>query len=78
MGKIRRCDSRCHNARGTRCLCWCGAHFHGSAGIVNREALMNAVTEADKTLLLQENGFRPGQTVYLEQPRLPLEKAGTR
>jgi len=29
MRKIRRCDSRCHNAIGEQCLCWCGGRFHG-------------------------------------------------
>ena len=74
MGRIKRCDSRCHQVRGTRCGCWCGGHFHGTAGSINREALRNAVTEAEKVHLLEENGFQTGQAVYLEQPRLPLEK----
>lgn len=67
MGKLRRCDQRCHKARGARCRCWCGGHFHGSAGAANREALHQAVTEADRTLLLQQSGLKPGETAYIEQ-----------
>ena len=29
MEKVRRCDSRCHNAKGSRCKCWCGGRYHG-------------------------------------------------
>jgi hypothetical protein len=75
--RIRRCDSHCHKAKGTRCACWCQSHFHGAAGLVNREAL-NAASEADKSLLLQEHGFEPGKTAFLEQTELPLEQEGTR
>jgi len=25
---MRRCDSRCHNAKGTRCQCWCNGRYH--------------------------------------------------
>jgi hypothetical protein len=77
MGRIRRCDSRCHYSKGKRCACVCGGYFHGAAGLVNREALRKAASEADTDLLLQEHGFKPGQTAYLEQPRLPLEEEGT-
>ena len=73
MGKVRRCDDRCHNAKGPRCRCWCRGHFHSAAGLVNREALYKAVTEADKALLLETNGFKPGETVYIEQAKLPVE-----
>jgi hypothetical protein len=69
MGKIRRCDSRCHNARGTRCGCWCRSTFHGTAGLVNRQALQEAV---DQQLFLKEHGFKPGETAYIEQRKLPL------
>lgn len=27
--KTRRCDSRCHNAKGKRCKCWCQGRHHG-------------------------------------------------
>ena len=68
MGKIRRCDRRCHEAKGKRCRCWCGGAFHGAAGTENRAALGEGMTE-----LLEEHGFIPGETRYIEQMRLPLE-----
>lgn len=30
---IRRCDSRCHNAKGTQCNCWCNGRYHGMGNI---------------------------------------------
>ena len=68
MGKVRRCNDRCHNAKGTRCACWCGGHFHGSAGASARAALAQGV-EGE----LEQNGFKKGETAYIEQKELPLE-----
>lgn len=70
MGKVRRCDSRCHNARRPRCRCWCGGFFHGKdgAGAVNREALQNA--EQD---FLEQHGFKTGETAYIERKEMPLK-----
>jgi len=70
MGKVRRCGSRCHNAKGTRCRCWCGGFFHGKngAGAANREALAQNTTQ-----VLAQAGFKEGETAYIEQKRLPLE-----
>jgi hypothetical protein len=68
VGRVRRCDSRCHHAKGTRCTCWCGGAFHGSAGAANRAALNRGGVE-----LLEQNGFKKGETVYIEQKELPLE-----
>jgi hypothetical protein len=70
MGMVRRCDKRCHSARGSRCRCWCGGFFHGSAGAVNRAALSQGMTE-----LLEQHGFKEGETAYIEQKELPLEVA---
>ena len=72
MGKVRRCGSRCHSAKGTRCRCWCGGAFHGvdGAGAANREALAQGMTE-----LLEQHGFKQGETAYIEQRKLPLEVA---
>lgn len=67
MGRLRRCDQRCHGAKGTRCRCWCGGTFHGSAGAANRAALAQSTTD-----LLEQNGFKKGETMYLEQRKLPL------
>ena len=68
MGRVRRCDDRCHRATGTRCKCWCGGAFHGSAGAANRLALQDGVTER-----LEQHGFEQGKTGYIEQTRLPVE-----
>ena len=69
MSKIRRCSSSCHNAKGTRCRCFCGGFFHGKdgAGAANREALAQGMTD------LEQHGFKRGETVYIEQRKLPLE-----
>jgi hypothetical protein len=74
MGRVRRrCDRRCHNAKGTRCRCWCGGTFHGAGGAGNRAALAEGVTE-----LLEQTGFKTGETAYIEQRELPLEVASVR
>ena len=65
MSARRRCDDRCHKAKGDRCGCWCGGTFHGSVGAVNREALKQG------TLKVEDHGFEEGKTVYLEQTTLP-------
>ncbi len=65
MGRKRRCDSRCHNAKGSHCGCWCGGTFHGPVGTVNRDALRQ------ETIKPEDHGFEKGKTVYLEQTTLP-------
>lgn len=30
-GKRRQCNSRCHNAKGSGCVCICGSRYHGGA-----------------------------------------------
>jgi len=72
MGKVRTCGGRCHNAKGTRCRCWCGGAFHGSAGAANRETLVNNITESDQAQLLEQHGFKKGETKYTEQKKLPI------
>lgn len=67
MGKVRRCSSRCHNAKKPRCRCWCEGAFHGAGGAANREALAQGITD-----LLNQNGFKQGETAYIEQRKLPL------
>jgi len=73
MGRVRRCDSRCHHAKGTHCACWCGGAFHGSAGAANRAALAEGAGD-----MLERNGFRKGETMYIERKALPLEVASER
>ena len=72
MGRLRTCGSRCHNAKGSRCQCWCGGFFHGSAGAANRDALVNTITESDQTQLLGQHGFKKGEAKYIEQKKLPI------
>lgn len=62
MGRIRRCNGRCHNARGKRCLCWCGGAFHGAAGADNRQAIQEEGTD-----FLEKHGFEKGKTAYIQQ-----------
>jgi hypothetical protein len=68
MGRTRRCNGRCHRAKGTRCRCWCGGTFHGSAGAANRQALQEGVNG-----ILEQHGFKQGETAYINQKELPLE-----
>ncbi|MDD5501579.1 MAG: hypothetical protein PHH57_07900 [Candidatus Omnitrophica bacterium] len=71
MGKVRRCDKRCHTAKGTRCKCWCDGFFHGSAGATNRSALAQGAAE-----LLEEHGFRKDETAYIAQEELSMKDSG--
>ncbi len=68
MGKVRRCDRRCHEAKGTRCKCWCGGYFHGSGGAINRVALVSGLTKLEG-----RPDFEEGKCTYIEQQKLPLE-----
>lgn len=72
MVRIRVCSHKCHQAKGSRCRCWCGSAFHGKngTGAANREALANGMTE-----LLEQHGFITGKTAYIEQKELPLEES---
>jgi len=70
MGKIRRCNNKCHSARGTRCSCWCSGFFHGvnGTGSVNRAALLGGMIGLEKM-----PGFKVGGTAYIQQTKLPME-----
>ena len=72
MSKIRRCDKRCHTAKKPRCRCWCGGFFHGTngAGAANRAALAQGHPE-----LLEQHGFKKGESAYLDQLTLPLDES---
>ena len=69
MGRVRRCDNRCHRARGTKCACWCHGAFHGAAGANNRAAMQAGVAG-----ILEEHGFTKGKTAYIHQTELPIKK----
>jgi hypothetical protein len=65
MKRVRKCDRRCHQAKGKRCYCWCGGAFHGEAGAANRQALHDNVEG-----VLEQHGFETGKTAYIEQKTL--------
>ena len=67
MGKVRRCDKRCHEAKGTRCRCWCGGFFHGSGGANNRAALVSGLTRVEERPDYHNGGCR-----YVEQQKMAL------
>lgn len=64
MARIRRCDSRCHHAKGTRCACWCGGQFHGSQGASARAVLMLAPSAMPPQ-------FVKGKTAFILQEEFP-------
>jgi len=37
MAKRRVCGKQCHNAKHSKCRCWCGGTFHGEAGLSQRQ-----------------------------------------
>ena len=67
MSKLKRCDSRCHQAKGTKCRCWCGGFFHGRNGgaAINRAALAGGMIEIAKL-----PGYKKMETKYIEQLKL--------
>lgn len=54
MGTVRTCDSRCHDANGPACACWCGGLFHGATGAAARDAFVAEY----KALPTTEIGFQ--------------------
>ncbi len=74
MGRVRTCGKRCHGARGTRCKCVCQGFYHGVAGsgAANREALHQA-TEEEVNELLEQHGFKKGETMFVWQQKLPIQ-----
>lgn len=77
VSRVRKCSSRCHTAKGTRCRCACGGFYHGKngSGAANRAALAQA-TESEQESLLEQHGFKEGEAVYIEKKEFPLEVAG--
>lgn len=68
MGRVRRCDSQCHRAKGKRCICWCGGRYHGQngTGAVHRQELFDGIEK------LEDHGFVKGETVFKAQVELPI------
>lgn len=62
MARLRRCDSRCHNAKGSKCHCWCLGIFHGYSGLENRKLLTNGMLK-----LSDLSGYKQGKVVYVDQ-----------
>jgi hypothetical protein len=55
------------------CKCWCGGHFHGTAGLVNREALKAIIEDHEKMEYLMSHGFIKGETKFKEQTKLDVK-----
>ena len=70
--RIRKCNSRCHHAKGTRCKCVCQGFYHRADGAANRQALTQH-TEEEVIETLEQHGFKDGETAYIEQKELALE-----
>jgi len=68
MGKVRHCGKRCHEAKGTRCKCWCGGFFHGTGGSINRSALVSGLTRVE-----DRPDYHNGECKYIEQTKMALE-----
>lgn len=66
MGRIRRCDDRCHSAIHPKCDCWCAGFFHGPSGAANREKFEKAWQEA-----LAEELEREGQPSLFSKRVVP-------
>jgi predicted NUDIX family phosphoesterase len=47
VGRLRRCDDRCHSAKHDTCTCWCGGRFHGAQGAEALRDFVRAWTEAE-------------------------------
>jgi len=55
MKRTRRCDARCHNAKGKRCTCWCGGLYHG-VGHKKAVELFKIIYDDYDSRLLNING----------------------
>lgn len=47
--RTRICNAQCHNAKGSKCRCWCGGKFHGAAGHQWRHVFTNAFKKLPRT-----------------------------
>lgn len=60
MVKIRRCDKRCHEAKGSRCRCWCKGYFHGAKSAQQRREM-----EATPARKVYQLGGELSNTLYV-------------
>jgi len=66
-GRKGRCDARCHNAKGARCTCCCGGHYHGAA----RDGTLGQKVEALQGKLVKSL-VKEGKNVKAQLPlRVP-------
>ena len=72
-GMRRRCDSRCHNAKGASCACICSATYHGAG---RNGTLNDRVIQMQAKLLseLQEQGKVTSAVLPLPLETKPTEK----
>lgn len=45
---VRVCGMRCHFAKRSKCVCWCGGLFHGESGQAARTVFRDAFGEEPK------------------------------
>ena len=64
MASSRRCDDRCHSARGPICTCWCGGVFHGARGAAAREAFVELYGDQPVDDPLEAELFGPEMSDY--------------
>jgi len=58
--RTRRCDSRCHNAKGKKCCCLCGGTYHGVGRMLrvlvsqNQKSLISKLEADGNTILMAQ------------------------
>lgn len=60
MKRVRRCDSRCHNAKGKRCTCICGGRYHGINAKKADKLLFDDLEELKKNPVNSPPELSPG------------------
>lgn len=70
-GTKRRCDARCHDAKGSLCTCVCEGALHG---IGHRDALAKIRARLKTSHWQTDSGWQC--TVLPQQPELPFNSVG--
>ena len=70
FGLVGRCDSRCHNAKGTKCRCVCGGVFHG---VGDRIAIEDAGHLADDELMENARKIYTGKVLRIYRRTRQIE-----
>lgn len=63
----RRCDGKCHNAKGDRCNCICGGRNHGVGEV---QAIRNAREDVEDVLNAEGFSLRPLQLTLELDPEV--------